>query len=151
MSARGSLNKVMLIGRLGHEPELKHTSNKTAVITLRLATNEVWKDKNGNNQEVTEWHKVVLWKKLAEIAAEHLTKGSRVYIEGSLRTRPWEDKDGAKRYTTEILGQRLTLLDGKSAATSEAPPEPPQTEAAIREADDVPFESAQATASSPND
>ncbi len=139
MSAKGSLNKVMLIARLGHEPEVQHTSKGTAVITLRVATNEVWKDAKGKPQSVTEWHRVVLWKQLAEIAGEHLTKGSRVYFEGSLKTREWEDTDGGKRYTTEIIGHTMTMLDSKTGGPpDEAATEPPEAEEPLSEAEDLP-------------
>ena len=97
-----SVNKVILVGNLGQEPELQHPPSGAAVTTLSLATHEVWKDKDGNKQQRTEWHRVVLWRKLAEIAGEYLKKGSQVYVEGRLQTRSWEDKDGNKRYTTEV-------------------------------------------------
>ena len=122
MAAKGSVNKVHLLGRIGHNPQIKHTPAGTAVTTLNVATNETWKDNDGNTQERTEWHKVVLWGKLAKIAGQYLSKGSRLYVEGSLRTRSWEDQDGLKKYTTEIIAQTLTLLDTKSETSmSEAP------------------------------
>ncbi|MCG8603509.1 single-stranded DNA-binding protein [bacterium] len=139
MSAKGSLNKVMLIARLGHDPELKHTTNGTAVTTLRVATNEIWKDGKGKSQSVTEWHRVVLWKQLAEIAGEHLTKGSRIYVEGSLRTRVWEDAKGDKKYTTEIIGQTMTMLDSKSAGPPSDPvSEPPEADEPLPEEEALP-------------
>lgn len=109
-----SLNKVMLIGRLGKDPEVKFTSSGTAVCNFSLATSETFKDKSGEKQEKTEWHNVQLWQKLAEIAGEYLTKGSLVYIEGRLQTRKWQDKDGNDRYTTEIVGERMQMLGSKS-------------------------------------
>ena len=107
-----SVNKVILIGNLGKDPELKHTSGGTAVATFTVATNERFKDKNGDWQDRTEWHNVVLWQRLAEIAAEYLKKGRSVYVEGRLQTRSWEDKQGQKRYTTEIVASDLVLLGG---------------------------------------
>jgi single-strand DNA-binding protein len=107
-----SVNKVILIGNLGKDPELKHTGSGTAVATMTVATNERFKDKNGEWQDRTEWHNVVLWQRLAEIAAEYLKKGRSVYVEGRLQTRSWEDKQGQKRYTTEIVASDLVLLGG---------------------------------------
>ncbi len=119
---KGSVNRVTLLGNLGHDPELKHTSGGIAVTTLSLATNEVWKDNDGNQQERTEWHRVVMWRKQAEIAREYLKKGSKVYVEGKLQTRSWEDKDGVKRYVTEIIADAFTMLDGKQAEVSQSSP-----------------------------
>jgi len=107
-----SVNKVILIGNLGKDPELKHTSSGTAVATMTVATNERFKDKTGEWQDRTEWHNVVLWQRLAEIATEYLKKGRSVYVEGRLQTRSWEDKQGQKRYTTEIVASDLVLLGG---------------------------------------
>lgn len=107
-----SVNKVILIGNLGKDPELKHTSSGTAVASITVATNERFKDKSGEWQDKTEWHNVVLWQRLAEIASEYLKKGRSVYIEGRLQTRSWEDKQGQKRYTTEIVASDLVLLGG---------------------------------------
>jgi single-strand DNA-binding protein len=107
-----SVNKVILVGNLGKDPELKHTGSGTAVATMTVATNERYKDKNGEWQDKTEWHNVVLWSRLAEIAAEYLKKGRSVYVEGRLQTRSWEDKQGQKRYTTEIVANDLVLLGG---------------------------------------
>jgi single-strand DNA-binding protein len=108
----GSVNKVMLVGNLGRDAELRYTSDGTAVATLNLATTESWKDKGGAKQEKTEWHRVVLWGKQAESLQEYLTKGKQIFVEGRLQTRQWEDKDGNKRYTTEIRADRVTLLGG---------------------------------------
>ncbi len=107
-----SVNKVILIGNLGKDPELKHTSSGTAVATMTIATNERFKDKSGEWQDRTEWHNVVLWQRLAEIASEYLKKGRSVYVEGRLQTRSWEDKQGQKRYTTEVVASDLVLLGG---------------------------------------
>ena len=106
----GSVNKVILVGNLGRDAELRYTPGGAAVATLNLATTEVWNDKAGQRQEKTEWHRVVLWGKTAESLNEYLTKGKQIYVEGRLQTRQWDDKDGNKRYTTEIRGDRIVLL-----------------------------------------
>lgn len=108
-----SLNKAMIIGRLGQDPEVRYTQSNTAVATLNVATNERFKDRNGELQERTEWHRVVAWGRTAEICQEYLKKGSQVYIEGPIQTREWEDKDGQKRYTTEIKALTMTMLDSR--------------------------------------
>lgn len=110
--ARG-VNKVILIGNLGQDPELRYTGSGTAVCNLRIATNESYKDSNGEWVEKTEWHSVVTWARLAEICGEYLKKGSSVYIEGSLQTRQWEDRDGNTKYTTEIKAQEMQMLDSR--------------------------------------
>jgi single-strand DNA-binding protein len=106
----GSVNKVILVGNLGRDAELRYTPGGAAVATLNMATTEVWNDKAGQKQEKTEWHRVVLWGKTAESLAEYLTKGKQIYVEGRLQTRQWDDKDGNKRYTTEIRSDRVVLL-----------------------------------------
>jgi len=108
----GSVNKVILVGNLGRDAELRYTPGGAAVATINMATTEVWNDKGGQRQEKTEWHRVVLWGKSAESLAEYLTKGKQIYVEGRLQTRQWDDKDGNKRYTTEIRGDRIVLLGG---------------------------------------
>ena len=108
-----AVNKVILIGNLGQDPELRYTGNGTAVCNLRIATNESYKDKDGQLVEKTEWHSVVAWSRLAEICGEYLKKGSRVYFEGSLQTRSWEDRDGNTRYTTEIKAREMMMLDSR--------------------------------------
>ena len=108
----GSVNKVILVGNLGRDAELRYTPGGAAVATLNMATTEVWNDKSGQKQEKTEWHRVVLWGKQAESLQEYLTKGKQIYVEGRLQTRQWDDKDGNKRYTTEIKADRITLLGG---------------------------------------
>jgi single-strand DNA-binding protein len=122
--ARG-INKVILIGNLGADPEVRHMPNGTAVATINIATSETWKDKQtGEQQERTEWHRVVLFQRLAEIVGEYLKKGSKVYIEGRLQTRKWQDKTtGQDRYTTEIVANELQMLDSRGAAAhpSESP------------------------------
>ena len=122
--ARG-VNKVILVGNLGKDPETRYMPSGGAVTNLTLATSESWKDKQtGENQERTEWHKVAMFGKLAEIAAEYLRKGSQVYIEGKLRTRKWQDKEGKDRWTTEIVADEMNMLGGKGgggAAGASAP------------------------------
>jgi single-strand DNA-binding protein len=139
-----SVNKVILIGNLGRDPEVRYTQGGSAVANFTLATNEVWTDKSGTRQERTEWHRIVVWGKQAEIVREHLSKGKQVYIEGSLQTRQWDDKEGNKRSTTEIKALRVVMLgrpesaEGRAGAPSggareivaEEPP-PPE--------DDIPF------------
>lgn len=111
--ARG-INKVILIGNLGADPEVRYMPNGQAVSTVNIATTTVWKDKeSGNNQERTEWHRVVFFRRLAEIVGEYLKKGAKVYIEGSLKTRKWTDKNGIERYTTEIIADEMQMLDSK--------------------------------------
>lgn len=120
MASRG-LNKVMLIGHLGGDPELKYTPGGQAVATFSVATNEVYKDKDGNQQERTDWHRIVVWNKLAEIAGEYLKKGQQVYVEGQLRSRSWQDKDGNKRYVTEVVAQAFNMLGRKGEGGGSAP------------------------------
>lgn len=111
--ARG-INKVILIGNVGNDPEVRYTPNGSAVTNISLATSEVWKDKqSGEQQERTEWHRVVFFNRLGEIAGEFLRKGSKVYVEGSLRTRKWQDKNGQDRYTTEIIASEMQMLDNR--------------------------------------
>jgi single-strand DNA-binding protein len=111
-----SLNKAQLIGRLGQDPDVRYTQSNTAVATLSIATSERYKDKNGEQVENTEWHRVVAWGRLAEICQQYLTKGSLVYVEGPIQTRSWEDKEGQKRYTTEIKALQMTMLDSKGGS-----------------------------------
>ncbi|HWP00967.1 MAG TPA: single-stranded DNA-binding protein [Methylococcus sp.] len=118
MASRG-VNKVILIGNLGVDPEVRYMPNGNAVANLRIATSETWKDQQtGQIQERTEWHTVVLYRRLAEVAGEYLKKGSKVYIEGSLRTRKWQDKNGQDRYTTEIIANDMQMLDRAGAGMS---------------------------------
>ncbi len=121
--ARG-VNKVILIGNLGQDPEVRYMPNGAAVANITLATSESWKDQQGQIQERTEWHRVVLYKRLAEITGEYLRKGSKVYIEGRLRTREWTDQQGAKHYTTEIIASSLQMLDGKPSGNLGQPSQP---------------------------
>ena len=110
-----SLNKAMIIGRLGQDPDVRYTQSNTAVANLSVATSERYKDSSGEWKENTEWHRVVAWGRLAEICQEYLKKGSQVYIEGPIQTRSWEDKEGQKRYTTEIKALTMTMLDSKGS------------------------------------
>lgn len=108
------INKVILVGNLGADPETRYTQSGSAVCNVRIATSEAWKDKqSGEKQERTEWHQVVFFGRLGEIAAEYLRKGSQIYVEGSLRTRKWQGKDGQDRYTTEIIGNEMQMLGGR--------------------------------------
>lgn len=132
-----SLNKVMLIGHLGKDPEVKYTTSGTAVCNFSLATSESFKDKSGEKQEKTEWHNIQMWSKLAEICGEYLKKGSSVYIEGRIQTRKWQDKEGNDRYTTEIVGERMQMLGGKGQSSSTPSVEPARQSAV--EDDDIPF------------
>ncbi len=130
-----SLNRVQLIGRLGKNPEVRYTANGSSVANFTMATNESWTGKDGQKNEKTEWHNIVAWGKLGEICGEYLTKGKQVYIEGRLTTRSWEDRDGKKRYTTEIKADNMIMLGGPGASgTSHAAPENDST---IE--DDIPF------------
>lgn len=135
----GSLNKVMLIGNLGADPEVRATPNGAQVATFRVACSESWKDQSGQRQERTEWVTCVAWRQQAEIAQKYLHKGSKVYVEGKLQTRTWEDKNvGGKRYTTEVLVDRFLMLDGRQGnnegyAEHPADPQPQQS------GDDLPF------------
>ncbi|MGH8474582.1 MAG: single-stranded DNA-binding protein [Methylococcales bacterium] len=118
MAGRG-INKVILIGNLGADPEVRYMPNGDAVTNIRVATSETWKDKqSGDPREMTEWHRVVFFRRLAEIAGEYLKKGSKVYIEGSLRTRKWQGQDGQDRYSTEIVANEMQMLDSKSGGST---------------------------------
>src|SRR5262245_1549114 len=108
----GSVNKVILVGNLGRDAELRYTPGGAAVATLNLATTEVFKDREGQKKEDTQWHRVILWGKTAETLQDYLTKGKQIYVEGKLQTRKWKDKDGNDKYTTEIRGDRVVLLSG---------------------------------------
>ena len=137
-----SINKVLLIGNLGTDPEMRAFANGEAVCNLRLATSEQWKDKTtGEARESTEWHRVVLFRRLAEIAGQYLKKGSQVYIEGRLKTRKWQDKDGQERYTTEIEASEMKMLGSMPAAKNMSHPSPasPPTSAMPFDPGDYPF------------
>lgn len=115
------VNKVILVGRLGKDPEVRHLESGAVVANFPLATSETYKDKSGNRQEQTEWHNIVLWRGLAEIAEKYLSKGNQIYIEGKLRTRSWQDKEGVTKYTTEIIGDNMTMLGGKGEGDNSGP------------------------------
>ncbi len=139
-----SLNKVMLIGNLGKDPEVRYTTSGTAVASFSLATSEKFKNKNGEWEEKTEWHNITLWGRLAEIAGEYLAKGKTVYIEGRLQTRKWQDRDGRDRYTTEIVGEKMQMLGargegGRPGAGRPEVGEPGFEEPAFNPDDDIPF------------
>ena len=110
-----SVNKAILIGRVGRDPESRFLASGEAVCNFSIATSEQWKDKNGEKQEATEWHRISFFGKVAEVCAQYLKKGSTVYIEGSIRTRKWTDKDGTEKYSTEIKGERMQMLGGRTA------------------------------------
>jgi single-strand DNA-binding protein len=120
------VNKVILIGNLGKDPEVRYLEGGIAVANFPLATTETFRDKNGNKNEQTEWHQIVLWRRLAEVAEKFLRKGQQVYLEGKIRSRSWEDKDGNKRYTTEIFGDSLTILTRSNDQNSQGGYQRPQ-------------------------
>ena len=150
-----SINKVMLIGNLGKDPEIRYMPSGDAIANLTLATTENWKDKSGEKQEKTEWHRISMFGRLAEIAGEYLKKGSSVYIEGKLQTRKWQDKEGNDRYTTEIVANEMKMLgsrpsggdtgmdrpasSGAKPARSAANPAPAQSSGFDDMEDDIPF------------
>lgn len=109
----GGVNRVILVGHLGKDPEVRYTPNGQAVANFTIATSDTWTDKGGQKQERTEWHRIVAWAKLAELCGEYLAKGRQVYVEGRIQTRQWEDRDGQKRYTTEILASQIVFLGGR--------------------------------------
>ncbi|MDD5711666.1 MAG: single-stranded DNA-binding protein [Smithellaceae bacterium] len=137
------INKAILVGRLGKDPEVRYTPDGTMVTNFSLATDEQWKDKAGEKVQKTEWHRIVTFGKLAEICGNYLAKGKLVYIEGKIQTRSWDDKDGVKRYSTEIVANNMMMLDSKGSGRdlntegAEATPPYPGMEAANE--DDVPF------------
>jgi single-strand DNA-binding protein len=146
-----SLNKIMLIGHLGRDPEVRYTADGSPVATFSVATSESWTDKNGNRQEHTEWHTIVAWTRLAELAKRFLAKGRQVYVEGRLRTREWNDRDGNKRRTTEVIATQMVLLGSRPqgadagvqpmdsfAKSASEPSEPPFGDAGITDSD-IPF------------
>lgn len=139
------VNKVILIGRMGQNPDVKYLPNGNAVANVSLATSEEWKDKaTGEQQKRTEWHKVTFYNRLAEIVGEYLQKGAQIYVEGKLQTRKWE-KDGVERYTTEIIAHELQMLGGKSGASQDGPPSDvpqhkvPTPGSGVDFDDDIPF------------
>ena len=129
-----SVNKVILVGNLGRDPETRYTTGGDAVTNIRLATTDVWKDKNGEKQERTEWHNIVFYGRQAEIAGEYLKKGRQIYVEGRLQTRKWQDKEGQDRYTTEIIADRMQMLGTREGGGSAAAAEPAEREPAAANA-----------------
>lgn len=144
--AKGTVNKVILIGRLGADPEIRYAPSGAPVANFRLATNRVWKDKEGNMQEDTAWHRIVAWNRLAEIVKEYVKKGHRIYVEGRLQYREWEDQNGQRRFTTEIVATSLQMLEsgvvreetGTGESATEGDIEPPG-DLEPTEDDSVPF------------
>ena len=146
-----SVNKVIIVGRLGQDPELKYTPSGAGVCNFSMATTESWSDKSGQKQERTEWHRIVVWGKLAELCNQYLSKGRQAYVEGRLQTRSWEGKDGQKRYTTEINATTVQFLGGAAGASKEAAaPQPAADTTLVNQeyevntdtnftADDIPF------------
>ena len=145
-----SVNKVMIIGNLGRDPEVRYMPDGGAIANISVATTDTWKDKSGEKQERTEWHRVAFFGKLAEIAGEYLKKGSQVYVEGSLRTRKWQDKEGKERYTTEIVADRMQMLGSRGGGSEPMSREAPAKEPAASKSagksggledleDDIPF------------
>jgi single-strand DNA-binding protein len=136
-----SVNKVILVGNLGSDPEVRYTPSGRAVANFSLATTERFTNKEGEKEERTEWHKIVAWARLGEICGEYLTKGSQIYIEGRLQTRNWEDRDGNKRYTTEIVAQAMQMLGGskKGGEVKSAEESHPSEEPVSIPDDDIPF------------
>ena len=144
------VNKVILVGNLGKDPEVRYLENGTVVANFPIATSESYKDKNGNRVDQTEWHNVVVWRKLAEIAESYLKKGSQIYLEGKLRTRSWDDPQGNKKYTTEVVADTFTMLGKREDAgaiqsgTNYQSPNSPQNNSSavndpVEEEDDLPF------------
>ncbi len=140
------VNKVILVGNLGANPEVRSTQGGQMVANLRLATTERWTDKNGQKQEQTEWHRVVVWGRQAEIVSQYLTKGRQIYVEGRIRTRQWQDQQGQKRFTTEIVAQNIQMLGSRSDAaaaprdeTAVMPPDEATADFGGGPDDDIPF------------
>ena len=136
-----SMNKVILAGRLGRDPEVRYTETGTAVANMSLATTETWKNKNGEQQEKTEWHRIVVFGNTAEFAKEYLRKGTMLAVDGQLRTRKWEDRDGTTKYTTEVLARQLTPLSSqkKQSKSKEEPQSMPFDEGEEEGEEDIPF------------
>ena len=139
MASRG-INKVILVGNLGQDPDVRATQGGNVVANLTIATGEAWKDQQGQLQERTEWHRVVMFGRTAEIARDYLRKGSKLYLEGKLQTRKWQDKNGQDRYTTEIVAHEFQMLDRKPGESGPAGPAPSEPPAAGPDFDDdIPF------------
>ncbi len=139
------VNKVILIGHLGKDPEVRHLENGTSVANFTLATSESYKDKAGNRIDQTEWHNIVVWRGLADVAEKFLKKGSQIYLEGKIRTRSWEDQGGNKKYTTEIVADTFNMLSKKDDSSQQQSSQSSQTPSSVQksspidEADDLPF------------
>lgn len=139
---RGTVNKVILIGRLGADPELKYMPSGDPVANFNLATDESYRDKDGNTKEKTEWHRIVAFRRLAEICGEYLKKGKLVYIEGKIQSRSWEDKNGVKRYTTEVVANAMQMLGKKGEideSTTDQPTQDTNSQKLESEDEDLPF------------
>ncbi len=149
MASRG-INKVILVGNLGQDPEVKHLPNGNAVCNISVATSESWKDQQGQLQERAEWHRVTMFRKLAEIAGQYLRKGSQVYLEGKLQTRKWQDQNGQDRYTTEIIAESMQMLGGRgeSQQGQQVAPQPQNNQAPAQQAPQQPN---QAQSQNPDD
>lgn len=139
------VNKVILVGNLGKDPEVRYLENGTAVANFPIATSESYKDRNGNRVDQTEWHNIVLWRGLAEVAEKYLKKGNQVFIEGKIRTRSWDDKDGNKRYTTEIVGDQMTMLGGRPSDNQDSgyQSQPQSSAPQVNESNPAPSQGAQ--------
>lgn len=134
-----SVNKVIIVGNLGRDPEVRYTPDNNAITNISVATTDRYKDKHtGEQKEITEWHRVVFFNRLAEIAGEYLKKGSQVYIEGKLRTRKWTDNNGVEKYSTEIIADQLQMLGGRTSEATNAPPAP-KAKPADDLVDNIPF------------
>lgn len=131
-----SVNKAIIVGNLGQDPEMRFLPSGEAVANLRVATTDQWKDKDGNKQEATEWHRVSFFGKIAEVCGQYLKKGAQVYIEGSIRTRKWQDKEGQDRYTTEIRGDRMQMLGGKTDREAPSAPARPDNPGSFDDLED---------------
>jgi single-strand DNA-binding protein len=129
------INKAIILGRLGKDPDTKHLPNGDTVCNFTIATSETWKDKSGEKQERTEWHRIVAFRKLGEICCKYLGKGKLVYVEGKIQTRTWDDKDGNKRYTTEIVASDMQMLGGKDSDGRQEQ----QAGGSVADSDDIPF------------
>ena len=139
MASRG-INKVILVGHLGADPDIRQSGNGNVIANLNIATGEAWKDQQGQLQERTEWHRVVMFARTAEIARDYLRKGSKLYLEGKLQTRKWQDKNGQDRYTTEIVAHEFQMLDRRPGESAHDSPETPASApAAFEFDDDIPF------------
>lgn len=135
-----AVNKAIILGNLGSDPELRSTPSGAQVCNFNVATNESWKDKDGEKHDRTEWHKIIVWGKVAENCQKYLSKGRQVYIEGRIQTRSWEDKEGVKRYTTEIVASKVDFIGGGNGGGGDRPPPPGDSDTPPQDMDaDIPF------------